>query len=151
MLHFLLSITDPSAAPQNVRTMVLSSTSISVFWDPPPFLDQNGVITGYQVTITNVNRTNVSTVVNVANTSHIALDLQEFEAYDIEVAAMTAVGLGPFSVAVRRQTLEDSKCFTSELICNCHCFKYIQQNYEIGCSLQKPGLKVLKSKVVAKK
>jgi len=84
--------------------------SISVLWDAPPFLDQNGVITGYQVTITNVNRTNVSTVVNVIGTSHMALNLQEFEAYDIEVAAMTAVGLGPFSDAVRNQTLEDSKC-----------------------------------------
>jgi len=91
---------------------VLNSTSISVFWNEPPFLDQNGVITGYQVNVTNINRTNVSTVVNVTNTSHIALDLQEFEAYDIEVAAMTAVGLGPFSDPVRNQTLEDSKCFT---------------------------------------
>ena len=78
-------------------------------WDPPPFLDQNGVITGYQLIITNHNRTNSSAfVANVTNsTSYIAIMLQEFEVYNIVIAARTHIGLGPFSDPVSNQTFED--------------------------------------------
>ena len=78
-------------------------------WYPPPFLDQNGDIIGYQLMITNQNRSNSSVmVVNVTNeTSYIATMLQEFEVYSFEIAAQTAIGLGPFSDAVSNQTFED--------------------------------------------
>ena len=81
-----------------------------MYWDSPPFDDQNGVITGYAVIIANLNRTNISITINVTNTSYTVIDLEEFEAYDIQVAAMTAVGLGPFSDVIRNQTFEGSKC-----------------------------------------
>ena len=98
--------------------MVINSTSITVYWNPPPFLDQNGDIIGYQLMITNQNRTNSSTfVVNVTNTtSYVAINLQEFEVYSFEIAAMTVVGLGPFSDAVSNQTFEDGQC-----VCVCTC------------------------------
>ena len=89
--------------------MVINSTSISVYWGPPPFDDQNGVITGYRVIITNLNRTNISMSISVTNTSYTAIGLEKFVVYDIQVAAMTAVGLGPFSDAIRSQTFEDGK------------------------------------------
>ena len=99
----------PSAPPQNISTMVISSTAILVSWHPPPTLDQNGDISGYQLMITNQNRTNSSAVaVSVTNvTSYTATMLEEFEVYDFEIAAETAIGLGPFSDAVSNQTLED--------------------------------------------
>ena len=89
--------------------MVINSTAISISWNPPPFLDQNGDITGYQLMITNQNRTNSSAVVyNIFNiTSYVATMLEEFEVYSIEIAARTIVGLGPFSVPVNNQALED--------------------------------------------
>ena len=89
--------------------MVINSTAISVSWYQPPFLDQNGDIIGYQLMITNQNRSNSSVmVVNVTNeTSYIATMLQEFEVYSFEIAAQTAIGLGPFSDAVSNQTFED--------------------------------------------
>ena len=87
--------------------MVINSTSISVYWDPPPFDDQNGVITSYTINITNINRTNISMSIIITNTSYTVIDLEEFEVYDIQVAAMTAVGLGPFSDIIRSQTFED--------------------------------------------
>lgn len=89
--------------------MVINSTAISVSWDPPPFLDQNGDIIGYQLMITNQNRTNSSaSVFNVTGiTSYVATMLEEFEVYSIEIAARTAIGLGPFSDPVRNQTFED--------------------------------------------
>ena len=99
----------PSAAPQNVTTVVINSTSISVSWYSPPFLDQNGDIIGYQLMITNQNRTNSQPLIfNVTNvTSYVATMLQEFEVYSIEIAAETAIGLGPFSKPDNDQTLED--------------------------------------------
>ena len=99
----------PSAPPQNINTMVINSTAISVSWYPPPTLDQNGDIIGYQLMITNQNRSNSSViVVDVANvTSYDAAMLEEFEVYTFEIAAETAVGLGPFSNAVSNQTFED--------------------------------------------
>jgi len=45
--------------------------------------------------------------INVTNTSYTVIDLEKFEVYDIQVAAMTAVGLGPFSDVIRSQTSED--------------------------------------------
>ena len=99
----------PSAPPQNINTVVISSTAISVSWYPPPILDQNGNIIGYQLMITNQNRTNSSAiVVNVTNvTSYTATMLEEFEVYSFEVAAETTVGLGPFSDAVIIKIFED--------------------------------------------
>ena len=96
--------------------MVINSTAILVSWYPPPILDQNGDIIGYQLTITNQNRTNSSAiVVSVTNvTSYTATMLEEFEVYSFEIAAETAIGLGPFSVAVNNQTLEDGKCMLYE-------------------------------------
>ena len=101
----------PSAPPQNVTTMVIGLTSISVSWNPPPIPDQNGDIIGYQLVITNVNRSSsLVNVVNVTNmTSYVAINLQEFEVYSFEIAAMTVIGLGPFSDVVTNQTFEDGK------------------------------------------
>ena len=89
--------------------MVINSTAISVSWYPPPLLDQNGDIIGYQLMITNQNRTNSSAVIiNVTNiTSYVAIMLQEFEVYSIEISVETAIGLGPFSDPVSDQTFED--------------------------------------------
>ena len=101
----------PSAPPQDVTTMVISSTSISVSWNPPPLPDQNGDIIGYQLVITIVNRSSsLVDGVNVTNmTSNVAINLQEFEVYSFEIAAMTVIGLGPFSDVVTNQTFEDGK------------------------------------------
>ena len=106
--------------------MVINSTSIFVSWNPPPFLDQNGDIIGYQLMITNQNRTNSSTfVVNVTNrTFYVAINLQEFEIYSFKVAAMTVIGFGTFSDAVSNQTFEDGECACTCV--QCICFVYVR-------------------------
>jgi len=107
LIHYILI--GPSTPPQNVTTMVINSTAISVSWNLPPLLDQNGDIIAYQLMITNQNRTNSSAfVVNVTNmTYYIVTGLEEFEVYSIEIAAGTVIGFGPFSDAVRDQTFDD--------------------------------------------
>ena len=103
-------LTGLSAPPQNITVMVISSTSLTVSWDPPPLADQNGV-TSYQVRISTVNSIPASSnTVNLGGTSYIAVGLDEFQEYDIEVASVTALGVGPFSTPIRTQTLEDGMC-----------------------------------------
>ena len=123
----------PSAPPQNINTVVINSTAISVSWYSPPILDQNGNITGYQLMITNQNRTNSSAiVVNVTSvTSYTATMLEEFEVYDFEIAAKTAIGLGLFSDAVSNQTLEDGQCVlykSDYMIMYIHCVLKVLSN-----------------------
>ena len=43
--------TAPSGPPTDVVTTALSPTTVSVSWQPPALLDQNGVITAYQVVL----------------------------------------------------------------------------------------------------
>ena len=80
-------------------------------WNPPPLPDQNGDIIRYQLMIANRNKSNFLVYfVNVTNmTSFVAINLQEFEVYSFEIAAMTVIGLGPFSDVVTNQTFEDGK------------------------------------------
>ena len=106
-IHFV----GPSAPPQDVTTLVINSTSILVSWNPPPLPDQNGDIVGYQLMIINQNMNNSSGyVVNVSSiTSYVAINLQEFEIYGFEIAAMTVIGLGPFSAVITNQTFEDGR------------------------------------------
>ena len=47
------NFSEPSGTPNAIQIRILSSTSIEVQWLPPDFIDQNGVITGYTVILTN--------------------------------------------------------------------------------------------------
>lgn len=67
--NFSTTITEPSGAPKSIQIQVLSSTSIAVYWDPPDALDQNGVITGYLISVTDVL---------VENTFNITVDQRHF-------------------------------------------------------------------------
>ena len=108
MYVFYLNV-EPSAPPKNITTMVINSTSISVSWRSPPISDQNGNIIGYQLMIIDQSHNNfLASVVNVTNTiSYIASDLQKFGVYSFKVAAMTVIGLGPFSDFISNQTHQD--------------------------------------------
>ena len=54
IIILLLASPEPSGTPNTIQITTLSSTSIEVRWLPPDLLDQNGVITGYTVILTNV-------------------------------------------------------------------------------------------------
>ena len=85
----------------------VSSTSIMVTWNDPPLTDQNGIIASYNVTYTNVNRTQSNTI-GATNRSVLLSNLEEFEEYSFEIAAITTE-MGPFSDPVSTLTYEDGK------------------------------------------
>ena len=94
--------------------MAVSTTIISVTWDMVPPIDQNGIITMYEVMYQPLEtfNGNISTqTINVSGTemSVFQIELQEFVNYTISVRAYTSVGAGPYSDEVTVLTLQDGK------------------------------------------
>ncbi len=94
--------------------MVLSSTEIMVTWDMVPTIDQNGIITMYEVQYEPLEvfggQIQTQTMnVSVPNRSVTLRNLQEFVNYTISVRAYTSVGEGPYSVGMTAMTQQDGK------------------------------------------
>lgn len=70
--------------------------SIELSWSPPPPQNQNGEITGYNITVTATNTGVTFTVFSVANSTVVG-SLTPFTTYIYSVAAVTNAGTGPFS------------------------------------------------------
>ena len=93
-----------------MTAVTISSTAIRVSWDPVPLINQNGVITQYEVeynqtTFSEVSMYNTTTV----NSTTLMVDLTGLEedvVYFIRVRAYTSVGAGPYSNVVVETTQE---------------------------------------------
>ena len=101
----------PSDYPQNVAVFTVSSTEIRVTWEPVPEINQNGIITQYEVRYTPLTTfggliSENSTLVDVSVTEITLTGLQEFVEYSISVRAYTSIGPGPFSPGEVEQTAE---------------------------------------------
>ena len=103
----------PDAPPTNVQVHSFSSTEIIVTWNSVPPINQNGIITMYEVlyqpleTFSEYIQTR-----NVSGTDQMAvilMDLEEFFDYNISVRAFTSAGVGPYSDEVTATTFEDGK------------------------------------------
>jgi len=103
----------PDAPPDNVKALTTSSTVILVIWDPVPDVDQNGIITQYEVefnqsTVNEISTSNLTTT----NGTQLMVEiegLEEYIEYFVRVRAYTSVGPGPFTLSVMNRTLEDGK------------------------------------------
>ena len=83
-------------------------------WDPVPLIDQNGIITVYEVLYQPQETFNgaidaLERNVSGTLTSVDLTDLQEFVTYTISVRAFTSVGEGPYSGQETVTTFEDSE------------------------------------------
>ena len=114
----LFSALDPHAPPQNVQTLVTSSTTAMISWLPPPDEHQNGQIVYYMLIITDLEFGFKDVVLNSTAMNATATNLQEFNKYSCIVAAATTVGLGPYSLPIIFTTLQDGKV----AICIFHSF-----------------------------
>ena len=82
--------------------MAASPTSIDVMWNIVPPIDQNGVITMYEIEYIPLNDFGGQISGNVSNVSGSVLNitllyLQEYVNYIISVRAYTSEGPGPYS------------------------------------------------------
>ena len=95
-----------------MNATVLSSTEIQVNWTEVLGIDQNGIITEYEVMykpLMNFGGRITTLTVNTTNLSITLMDLQEYVEYSISVRAYTSVGPGPYSVGIVRRTFEDGE------------------------------------------
>ena len=85
-----------------------------VSWGVVPPIDQNGIITMYEVLYQPLETFGGAIgpmTRNVSGTaiSLVLMDLQEFVSYNISVRAYTIIGDGPYSEPFTDMTLEDCK------------------------------------------
>nr|CAH7726112.1 unnamed protein product [Callosobruchus chinensis] len=85
----------PSAPPDGVSAGIFNDTAGWVRWSPPPPQHCNGVIIGYRVQIKGSIMTSMT--LNATTTSIKISNLTVGGAYSARVAALTSVGLGPYS------------------------------------------------------
>ena len=112
--HKISHSTVPANPPQKVRATPNSSTTIVVMWEEVIPIDQNGVITMYEVMYTPLEVFAGAIGTGIKNvTSHsssvVLTDLEEYVFYNISVRAYTQVGHGNFSSPTTQRTNEDGK------------------------------------------
>ncbi|XP_020616069.1 receptor-type tyrosine-protein phosphatase delta-like [Orbicella faveolata] len=97
----------PSAAPANIRSKGLDSTSLEISWDPPPPRHRNGRITNY--TVKYREKGGRASFVNVDGIkSSIRLhNLKKYTTYFVWISASTSIGTGPTSSKHTFSTAED--------------------------------------------
>lgn len=88
----------PSGPPQDINVTVISPEDVLVTWNDPAIEDQNGIVTGYVIDVTLVS-TGLSFQRMSTTTNFLLENLLPFSTYTYRVAAMTNVGVGPYSTA----------------------------------------------------
>ena len=112
MIYISFSYPGPATPPQNGQANASSSTEILVTWEEVLPIDQNGIITNYEVRyeplqfMESLDTMFVNTTDMVVNLTN----LQEYVEYNISVRAYTSVGFGPFSTEITERTFEDGRC-----------------------------------------
>ena len=84
-----------------------SATALSVTWDIVPDIDQNGVITLYEVSYQPME--DYARTILLQNTTDLSLSLNglhEYANYSVQVRAYTSVGPGDYSTEEFARTLE---------------------------------------------
>ena len=104
--------TVPSGSPTITEAMAISPTEIAIAWKEVIPIDQNGIITIYEVYYQPAQLFNGSMTVDVMNTTNTTIllsNLHESVQYNITVRAYTRIGPGPFNSHVLSFTLEARK------------------------------------------
>ena len=83
-------------------------------WDEIPGLDQNGIITEYEVEIEPLDfPADISVdLLTTTNLSIVVTGLEEYVFYNISVRAYTSVGPGLYSDPVSERTFEDGNALS---------------------------------------
>ena len=99
----------PSASPDDVVAVGISSRQLFVSWSEVPDVDQNGIIFRYEVEFKPTVSQSSGDISVFATDSHdiTFVGLEIFTQYAVRVRALTIVGSGPYSDEILVATLED--------------------------------------------
>ena len=116
-------ITVPTDVPRDVSVTVASSRSIMLSWERPPQEEENGLLIRYDVIVieTQINYTDDGTEIrgmerylnqtyNVSAGRRQTIDMLHPDYnYTVRIAAVTGLGVGPFSDAIIVRTQMDGE------------------------------------------
>ncbi len=91
-----------------MKNKSISARSAVITWDPPYEQDHNGIITHYTVNFIEAGTERMFSF-RSSTTSVTATSLKPYTFYSVGIAASTSVGVGPFSVFITVETLQDGK------------------------------------------
>ena len=101
----MFCIAVPSSPPDEISIDAIYFDSIYLSWRAPLREYHNGELIGYNVTFTAANSEEVFNLLSASNGTSIG-SLKPFTNYIINIAAVTSVGVGPYSAAVTVMTAE---------------------------------------------
>jgi len=96
----------PSEAPSTMEAKLLNTSTVYVKWKAPSTQFHHGILKSYNVIVRGVNiYENVSKVltnitIDATGSSIMLANLTEGVTYTVSVAAMTAIGIGPYSTPI---------------------------------------------------
>lgn len=98
----------PTGAPENISISAVTSTSAIISWTPPSYEQQNGIIVGYNINVTDTKSGEVFSFVTFE--TWVAADaLVPYTIYSIVIEAFTTVGNGPHTATYTFKTSEDGE------------------------------------------
>lgn len=103
-----LLLAAPGVAPTMLTERNITSTSVTLSWEPPASNLQNGVIRHYLIQVLESETGLSYTYQTTAHTVFIVGDLHPYYTYTFSVQAVT-VAAGPLSTSRSLRTLEDGK------------------------------------------
>ena len=83
--------------------------SLSISWDPPPEIDQNGPITGYVIRYSRVGSNVTMDEIVTSGSTYTITKVLPFVNYSVDIAAMNVNGTGPYSDPVIELSGHESK------------------------------------------
>ena len=93
---------EPDAAPKIIQTSVLNATTIYMVWEALEVGNRNGPVIGYDITVRG-NGSSLNNTLYDPDATDIALivnGMNPHKVYSVSIAAINAVGRGPFSSPV---------------------------------------------------
>ena len=99
------SYTVPSSAPLNFHAVDISSSNFTLIWEPLAPSERNGIITGYNITVTSLSSPHEDPKLFFTSTESLTVDLlSPHTEYICIIAASTAIGTGPYSTELNART-----------------------------------------------
>ena len=102
---FVFTLSVPAGYPQNGSATVISTRSVHFLWSSVLPRERNGIVTGYVINVTAVERGEKLQLQSQYN--NITISVYPYTTYEFIIAATTVVGRGPFSTVIIARTPPD--------------------------------------------